>query len=139
MKSGKEITVCASPEGLEELSGFIGRELLSAACTDKTRNQIFIAIDEIFGNIMRYAYGDQSGDVTVCIENPDDPPAVEIKFMDKGIPFDPLERPDPNVTLKARDRKIGGLGIYMVKKAMDDMKYEYRDGMNILTIRKILG
>ena len=97
-----------------------------------------IAIDELYSNIAAYAYNEESGEVTVVIEDESSPRAVNISFRDKGRPFNPLERKDPDVTLSARERKIGGLGIFMVKKSMDDVRYEYGDGENILTIRKTL-
>jgi anti-sigma regulatory factor (Ser/Thr protein kinase) len=61
---------------------------------------------------------------------------VDITFIDNGIPYDPLAKADPDVTLSAEERQIGGLGIFMVKKSMDDVKYEYLDGHNILTLKK---
>lgn len=63
---------------------------------------------------------------------------ISITFSDSGKPYNPLEKPDPDVTLSAEERSIGGLGIFMVKKSMDDMRYEYKDGQNILTITKRL-
>ena len=96
------------------------------------------AIDELYGNIASYAYGEENGEVTVIIEGDSTPGAVSISFQDEGKPFNPLESREPDITLPARERKIGGLGIFMVKKSMDDVRYEYRDGKNILTIRKTL-
>ena len=63
---------------------------------------------------------------------------VALKFEDEGVPYNPLEKDDPDVTLSVEDREIGGLGIFMVKKSMDDMYYEYKDGKNILTLMKKL-
>ena len=97
-----------------------------------------MSIDELFGNIARYAYTPGSGDVTVRVDILDSPPAVEITFIDGGVPYDPLAKEDPDITLNADRREIGGLGIFMVKKTMDGMKYEYRDGKNVLAIKKNL-
>jgi anti-sigma regulatory factor (Ser/Thr protein kinase) len=98
--------------------------------------QISIAVEELFVNIAHYAYVPDTGEVTISIEIHDDPGMAEITFTDRGIPYDPLEKYDPDVSLSAEKRKIGGLGIYMVKKSMDLMKYEYTDGCNIVTICK---
>ena len=104
----------------------------------KTEAQIDIAIDELYSNIANYGYDGENGRVLVRLETEIRPRAVTISFIDEGRPFNPLEREDPDVSLSARERKIGGLGIFMVKKSMDDVRYEYRDGKNILTIRKTL-
>ena len=64
---------------------------------------------------------------------------MAITLTDRGTPYDPLKKPDPDITLSAKEREIGGLGIYMVKKSMDEMRYEYRDGQNVLTIVKRIG
>ena len=98
--------------------------------------QIDIAIDELFGNIAQYAYNPETGDATVRVEVVKNPLSVVITFIDNGIPYDPLKKADPDTTLSAEEREIGGLGIYMVKKSMDEIAYEYKDGQNILTIKK---
>ena len=100
--------------------------------------QIDIAIDELFGNIAHYAYHPEVGNATVRVEVMEEPLAVIITFIDGGMPYDPLTTVDPDITLSAEERQIGGLGIYMVKKAMDEITYEYKDGKNILSIKKKL-
>ena len=102
----------------------------------KVQMKIDIAIDEIFSNIAYYAYGDDIGEATIRVELLGEPKAVAITFIDNGAPYDPLAKDDPDTTLSIEDREIGGLGIFMVKKSMDDISYEYRDGQNILTIKK---
>ena len=102
----------------------------------KTKMQVHIAIDELFGNIAYYAYNPEIGIVTVRVEVTDNPLAVVITFIDNGIPYDPLAKVDPDVTLSLEERDVGGLGIYLVKKTMDDILYEYKDGQNILRIKK---
>ena len=104
----------------------------------KAQMQIDIAIDELFGNIARYAYNPEVGPATVRVEVLNDPLAVEITLIDGGIPYDPLKKEDPDITLSAEQREIGGLGIFMVKKSMDSITYEYKDGKNILAIKKNL-
>ena len=134
----KELTMPAEHENIPHIISFIEQELDRIGCPLKTKMQIDIAIDELYSNIARYAYDDDHGQVTVVIEAEKKPPVVTISFLDEGKPFNPLDRSDPDVSLPARERKIGGLGIFMVKKSMDDVSYEYRDGKNILTIRKTL-
>jgi anti-sigma regulatory factor (Ser/Thr protein kinase) len=102
----------------------------------KAQMQIDIAIDELFGNIAHYAYNPEIGQATVRVEVTQDPLAVVITFIDNGVPYDPLAKTDPDTTLSAEEREIGGLGIYMVKKSMDEITYDYKDGQNILKIKK---
>ena len=132
----KTLTVKADIANLGKVLSFIDSELEKTDCGIKTGMQINIAVEELFVNVAHYAYPPGTGDVTIGIEIYDDPGMVEITFTDTGIPYDPLSKDDPDVTLSAEDRRIGGLGIYMVKKSMDLMKYERTDGHNIVTISK---
>ena len=100
--------------------------------------QINIVIDEIFSNIVRYAYGERDGSVTVQTGIGGEHPTASITFIDDGRPYDPRTAPEPDITLEARLRPIGGLGLFMVKKIMDQLDYEYTDGKNVLTIRKVI-
>ena len=100
--------------------------------------QIDVAVEEIFVNIANYAYNPDIGSAGITVETQEDPLSVVITFTDGGVPYDPLKKPDPDVTLPAEERQIGGLGIYMVKKSMDDISYDYKDGKNILTLKKNL-
>jgi anti-sigma regulatory factor (Ser/Thr protein kinase) len=133
----KELTMAAERACIPRIIDFVNGELECLGCPAKTMAQIDIAIDEIFSNIANYGYDAKPGTVTVAME-PGEGKSVSITFMDDARPFNPLERADPDVTLPALKRKIGGLGIYMVKKSMDDVRYEYRDGKNVLTIRKTI-
>ena len=132
----KELTVDATIENVAAVTAFVDEQLEQLDCPMKTQIQVDIAIDELFGNIANYAYNLEIGVATVRIEVTEDPLAVVITFIDNGVPYDPLAKSDPDVTLSAEKRQIGGLGIYIVKKSMDNISYEYTDGMNILTIRK---
>ena len=129
----------ASLEDIPAVTEFIETELEKLDCPMKTIVQINIAIDEIYSNIVKYAYPDQPGPATVKLVYYDDPAAVYVRFSDEGIPYNPLTKADPDITLSAEERKIGGLGIFMVKKTMDDIRYKYEDGQNVLTICKKLG
>ncbi len=102
----------------------------------KIQMQIDVAVEEIFVNIANYAYGTGEGPATVRINVDNQNKIVDITFIDNGVPYDPLAKEDPDITLSAQERQIGGLGIFMVKKSMDDVTYEYRDGHNILTLKK---
>jgi anti-sigma regulatory factor (Ser/Thr protein kinase) len=135
----KEITIAATVENIDVVTDFVNEQLESCDCPIKAQMQIDIAIDELFSNIAHYAYNPETGDATVRVEVVEDPMAVVITFIDKGIPYDPLKKADPNTALSAEEREIGGLGIFMVKKTMDDITYEYKDGQNILKIKKKLS
>lgn len=134
----KELTIEAAIENIEKVTDFINEELENVGCPFKAQMQIDVAIDELFGNIAHYAYSPETGEATVRLEVEDNPLSVIITFIDKGKPFNPLSNADPDVTLSAEERAIGGLGIFMVKKTMDLVDYEYKDGHNILMIKKSL-
>lgn len=132
----KEITLDATVENLETVTDFVNAELERIGCPMKSMMQIDVVIDELFSNIAHYAYHPDVGSATVTVDIKEDPVSVIITFMDNGKPFDPLQSDDPDTTLSAQERKIGGLGIFLVKKTMDDVVYEFKDGQNILTIKK---
>ena len=134
----KELNIAATVENIETVTDFVNEQLEAYDCPMKAQMQIDIAIDELFGNIAHYAYNPEIGKATVRVEVIEDPLAVVITFIDKGVPYDPLAKADPNTTLSAEEREIGGLGIFMVKKTMDEITYEYKDGQNILAIKKTL-
>ena len=135
----KELTIAATVENIESVTDFVNEQLEALDCPMKAQMQIDIAIDEIFSNIAHYAYNPEIGQATVRVEVPEDPLSVMITFIDNGVPYDPLAKADPDTTLSAEERDIGGLGIYMVKKSMDEIAYEYKDGHNILSIKKKLN
>ena len=133
-----KLTVEAKTENLEEVLGFVDRHLEAMDCSPKVSVQIDVAVEELFVNIAHYAYSPGTGSATIGVEILKDPAAIAITFTDRGKPFDPLAKEDPDITLSAEERQIGGLGIYMVKKSMDEVVYEYKDGQNILRIKKDL-
>ena len=135
----KELTIAATIENIGTVTDFVNEQLERLDCPMKAQMQIDIAIDELFGNIAHYAYNPEIGKATVRVEVVEDPLSVVITFIDNGVPYDPLAKADPDTTLSAEERDIGGLGIYMVKKSMDDIDYEYKDGHNILKIKKNLN
>ena len=133
-----ELHIPAETQRLPEVLSFLEGALTAAGCPMKAQMQISVAAEEIFVNIASYAYAPQTGMATVRLTITDAPPAVELRFIDSGTPFDPLAKADPDVTLSAEERGIGGLGIFMTKKVMDSVHYAYADGGNILTLVKKL-
>ena len=134
----KELIIDATAENIPAVTDFVNEQLETHGCSMKVQMQIDIAIDELFGNIAHYAYDPDVGPATVRVDLIEKPLSVVITFMDNGVPYDPLKKEDPDTTLSAEERQIGGLGIYMVKKSMDAVEYEYKDGQNILKITKNL-
>lgn len=136
MNAEKVLKVAADTEKLYEVQNFVDAELEAHDCPMKTQMLIDVSLEELFVNIAHYAYPEGNGWAEIRVGVTDG--VASITLIDGGIPYDPLKKPDPDVTLAAEDRQIGGLGIYMVKKKMDEMTYEHRDGKNVLTIRKKL-
>ena len=133
-----ELTVEATTDNLDRVLSFVNSQLETCDCSPRAQMQLEIAVEELFVNIAHYAYDPEVGSATVKVELQQDPITAIITFIDHGVPYDPLAKADPDVTLSAEDRQIGGLGIYMVKKSVDDIAYEYKDGQNILTLKKRL-
>ena len=129
----KELQIEAAVENLDAVMDFVSAELEAADCGIKAQTQITIAVEEVFVNIAHYAYPARVGQVQIQIEVKD---VALIRFVDTGVPYNPLEKPDPDITQPVEEREIGGLGILMVKKIMDNVEYQYRDGQNILTLTK---
>ena len=134
----KELTIAATVENIEVVTDFVNQQLELLECPMKAQMQIDIAIDELFSNIAHYSYNPEIGQATVRVEVMENPLAVYITFIDNGVPYDPLSKENPDLTLSAEERQIGGLGIYLVKKSMDEITYEYKDGQNILSIKKCI-
>ena len=131
------ITVNAALDRVRAVTSFVNGHLEALGCPERIRILVDVAIDEIFSNIVYYAYRRHTGQETVRVEVKEDPLGVAITFIDHGAPYDPLAEERPDITkLPARERPIGGLGLFMVKRTMDDISYDYKDGRNILTIRK---
>ena len=131
-----DLTVDALVSNLDQVLAFVDSQLETMDCSMKAQMQIDVAVEEIYVNIANYAYAPETGKAYISVRPDPDNASVTIEFRDNGIPFDPLAKADPDVTLSAEERNIGGLGIYMVKKSMDAMEYSRKDGQNILTITK---
>ena len=134
-----ELTIDADDKNLEKVLDFI-HQLLPSDCETDLMYKIDLAAEEIFVNIAHYAYKNKLPDgktgqawITCTFENE----LLTIIFRDKGVPFNPLDRDDPDITLSAEDRKIGGLGIFLTKKYMDSVEYKYQNDENVLTLKKM--
>ena len=138
MRARGEIELDATTDNLPQVFSFLEEHLEEVGCPPKAQMQLSVAAEEIFVNIAHYAYAPERGTALVRVEVAEEPLAVTLTFIDHGTPYDPLAREDPDVTLSADEREIGGLGIYMTKNLVDDVAYEYRDGKNILKLKKIL-
>ena len=132
----EELRVTAKVENLDLVLDFLNTHLESMDCPMKAQMQLDIAVEELFVNIATYSYAPGTGDAVIRVEKDPSGGMVKITLIDKGVPYDPLAKEDPDVTLSAEERQIGGLGIFMVKKSVDDMYYEYKDGENRLTLCK---
>ncbi len=132
----KELIIAAKDENLDKVLDFVNEQLEAYECPMKTQISVDVAVEEVFVNIAHYAYNPEIGSATIRCEVTEDPLAVSLTFLDNGTPYDPLAKEDPDITLSADERQIGGLGIFMVKKSMDDISYRRENGQNILTIRK---
>ena len=138
-KQAKDVLeIEATADNLKTVISFLEERLASVSCAPKAWKQIRLAAEEVFINVASYAYSPNTGMVTVQAEVTDEPNCVTITLMDHGVPYDPLAKEDPDVTLSPKERSIGGLGIFLTKQVMDDVAYEYRDGQNVLTLKKNL-
>lgn len=133
----REFTTKAELKSIKEALLFLEDELTGHGCSQDQAEKIETAVEEMLVNIANYAYPEGEGDVVVCISFPKDDIA-QVEIRDRGIHYDPTKRPDPDVTKPLRQRSKGGLGIFMAKKFMDEMEYDYRDGVNHTTMRKRL-
>ena len=134
----KELKLTASDDTLYTVLENIRKLVADTKCSEDDLTSILVSAEEIYVNIAHYAYNPEVGKATIRVEISEKPLTISLTFMDSGKPYDPLSRKDPDVSLSAEQRKIGGLGIYMVKKSMDEIQYSYRNGTNMLTLKKKL-
>ena len=129
-------TFPAKTEALSDVLGFVEQMLDSFECPIKIQVALCVAIEEVFVNVAHYAYGEGEGNMSLGIGFDEESRAITFRMTDKGIPFDPLKKPDPDISLSADEREIGGLGIFITKKTMDSLTYTYENNENILTMVK---
>ena len=136
----RELTIPALQKNLDDVFAFMDPDLKAGNCPDDIRTMLQVAVEEIFVNIAHYAYAPATGDAKISSEliREGEDCSLKMTFADRGKPYNPLAREDPDITLSAEERQIGGLGVYIVKEYMDETAYEYRDGQNVLTIVKKL-
>ena len=129
-------TFPAKTEALSDVLGFVEQMLDSFECPIKIQLALCVAIEEVFVSVAHYAYGEGEGNMSLGIGFDEESRAITFRMTDKGIPFDPLKKPDPDISLSADEREIGGLGIFITKKTMDSLTYTYENNENILTMNK---
>jgi anti-sigma regulatory factor (Ser/Thr protein kinase) len=129
-------TFPAKTQALTDVIAFVEQTLEKHECSMKNQMAICVAIEEVFVNVAHYAYGDGEGDVRLDISFDEQTRDITFRLVDKGVAFDPLAKPEPDITLSAEEREIGGLGIYITKKTMDQVSYAYENGENVLTMKK---
>jgi anti-sigma regulatory factor (Ser/Thr protein kinase) len=134
----KKLVVEAKVENLTMVNEFVEELLQPLNCSIKVQMQLELAVEEIFVNIAHYAYGEKTGKAFITGRILEEPLRLELVFMDEGIPYDPLAREDPNLEQKMEDRAIGGLGIYLVKKNVEEIAYSHQEGKNMLTLCKYI-
>ena len=133
----EQLIVKATIENLSTVTDFIIESLEEMNCKPKIIMQMELVIEELFVNVANYAYKPRVGSCTVQKEIEENPRAISITFIDSGMPYNPLEHEDPDTSLGVEEREIGGLGIFLVKKNVDNISYEYKDGQNVLRLRKL--
>lgn len=131
-----KMTVEAKTGELDGVVAFVTGCLEDTDCPIQTMLKLECVIEEIFVNICYYAYPPDTGPVVITVEYSGDEGYLTVEFSDRGKPYDPLAKEDPDVTMTAKDEKLGGLGIYLTKKLMDEVTYRYENGANILTMKK---
>lgn len=132
----QELTIGALISNLPQVLAFVDGALEEAGCNPKAQMQLDIAVEEMFVNIAHYAYAPGTGDAVIRVSFEEETRMFSVTFLDSGTPFNPLERDNPDVTLNAEEREIGGLGIFMVRKSMDEILYAFENGQNSLTLKK---
>lgn len=132
----KQVTLTANQDNVMDVLSFVRSSLMELGCPKHVIGNVVLAVEEAFVNIALYAYAPNEGEMSLTIEGNENPTSVSLTFRDHGVPFNPLARAEPDITLPGQERPIGGLGILMYKRLMDEVTYEYADGQNILTFKK---
>lgn len=133
----EQLTIEAKVENLSTVTEFIIESLEELNCKPKILMQMELVIEELFVNVASYAYAPNIGICTVQKILEDNPRSITVTFIDSGVPYNPLKKEDPDTSLGVEEREIGGLGIFLVKKNVDAITYEHKDGQNVLTFKKL--
>ncbi|HAO30755.1 MAG TPA: ATP-binding protein [Treponema sp.] len=134
----QQLTLTATDENLSAVNDFIHEAAAPFNPPEATMLKVDLAVEELFVNIAHYAYAPDTGNVTIECSVSESPATISISLIDSGIPYNPLEKEDPDITQKLEDRAIGGMGIFLTKQYMDNISYNYTDGKNKITIQKKL-
>ena len=124
---------------LDEVTEFIDGQLEEAGCSMEVILSVELSVEEVFTNVASYAYCDGEGEVEITFEKVSDPDRIRIEISDNGLEFDPLKRPDPDISETMKNDNVGGLGIYVVKNQMDTVTYRYENERNILKMEKAIN
>jgi len=135
MSKSANIILPAKLENLDAMVGFIGEGAENQGFVQKTIHQIHLACEEALVNVIHYAYPDGNGDIELTYDLNEEKGFV-IEIIDRGVPFDPLSLPEPDIGASIEDRKIGGLGVYMMRNIMDEVRYKREGDRNILALIK---
>lgn len=130
------ITVKADVTSIPFVNEMVEKFLDDLGISMKVQMKMNVVIDEILSNIAQYSFGEATGMATVTYEYDDEAKCLSLTFIDDGIEYNPLNSEEPDITLSAEERDVGGLGLFMVKKFMDQLTYEYKDGCNHFTLKK---
>lgn len=136
------LNVNADVKLLDDVNEFVNGVIAPYDCSIDIQFQIEVALEEIYSNIAYYAYPNDIGPTTIYCkveEQEGKPSLLIVDIIDKGVPYNPLEQDDPDITLSCEEREVGGLGIYLVKNSMDFVSYRHEEDANIFTIKKYLG
>ena len=133
----EELVIEAIVDNLNTVNSFVHKSIEQFNCSKRTLMQLDLIVEEIFVNIASYAYSPNTGSVKILLDVKDE--LISLSFIDSGIPYNPLEKSDPDVNLSAEERPIGGLGIFLTKNLVNDITYQHIDGKNVLTFVKLLN
>ena len=135
----KELVIEAVVDNLDAVNSFVHQSIEQFNCSNRTLMQLDLIVEEIFVNIASYAYAPNTGSVKILLKTETEPLSVSLTFIDAGIPYNPLEKSDPDINLSAEEREIGGLGIFLTKNLVNDINYQHVEGKNVLTFSKLLN
>ena len=135
----EELIIEAVVDNLNAVNLFVHKSIEKFEVFKRTLMQLDLVVEEIFVNIASYAYTPNTGSVKILLDVQTEPLTISITFIDSGIPYNPLTKSDPNINLSVEERDIGGLGIFITKKLVDDISYKYDNGQNILQFTKSLN
>ena len=137
MKDRFELEIDGELENLAAIGDFIADSMREFGLDDRKVFEVQMAVDEACTNIIKYGYVGENGAIEIsCLKRDED---VVVVIKDTGTPFDPTSVQPPDLDAGLEERKIGGLGVYFMKTLMDEVKYEYRDGKNVLRLVVIKG